>query len=316
MEPSSEKNNGTIVLSFFLVPTIMLLAGYILFPYPTPEFEKQLSLIPLFLGLIFLGVGFFYREKNTASKIKILGWGLFSFFWATMPAFLYLSEGGDLFNAVVCVIGVYVLIYLAYHEWISIQQNNHPSSLNWIAGGTFLAGIIYFTIENGVPGLKEWLIETVAAQSTDVLHLFGVNAMRDHTLIVYNNAPVNIIFACTAIQSMVLFVGMIGALPHVKLKRKTLGILITVIPIYFLNLIRNAGVVFLVGNNIVPFDIAHNVIGKIGSLLALILLLVITFKITPELYDEIIGIIDLPKRKGPVEIFFRRLVGKKEHAHR
>jgi archaeosortase A (PGF-CTERM-specific) len=316
MEPSSEKNNGTIVLSFFLVPTIMLLAGYILFPYPTPEFEKQLSLIPLFLGLIFLGVGFFYREKNTASKIKILGWGLFSFFWATMPAFLYLSEGGDLFNAVVCVIGVYVLIYLAYHEWLSIQQNNHPSGLNWIAGGTFLAGIIYFTIENGVPGLKEWLIETVAAQSTDVLHLFGVNAMRDHTLIVYNNAPVNIIFACTAIQSMVLFVGMIGALPHVKLKRKTLGILITVIPIYFLNLIRNAGVVFLVGNNIVPFDIAHNVIGKIGSLLALILLLVITFKITPELYDEIIGIIDLPKRKGPVELFFRRLVGKKEHAHR
>jgi exosortase/archaeosortase len=56
---------------------------------------------------------------------------------------------------------------------------------------------------------------------------------------------------------------------------------------------------------------AHNVIGKTGSLLALIVLLFITFKILPEMYDEIIGILDLPKRKGPVELFIRRLLGRK-----
>jgi archaeosortase A (PGF-CTERM-specific) len=184
--------------------------------------------------------------------------------------------------------------------------------LNWIAGGTFLAGIIYFTIENGIiPGLRDWFIEIVAAQTCDVLHLFGVNVSRIHDLIIYNNIPVTIIFACTAIQSMVLFVGMIGALPRVGLKRKALGLLATVVPIYFLNLIRNAGVVYMVGSGMTSFEMAHNVIGKTGSLLALILLLFITFKIVPELYDEIIGIIDLPKRKGPVELFFRRLVGKK-----
>jgi len=317
MEPPSEKHPGRIVVLFFLIPTVMLLIGYLFFPYPPPEFEKQLSLIPLFLGLLFLGAGFFYPKKNTASSLKILGWGLFSFFWATMPAFLYLSEDGDIFNAAVCVIGVYVLMYLAYHEWLSIKRNTYITSLNWIAGGTFLAGIIYFTIENGIiPGLKEWLIETVAAQSTDLLHLFGVNAVRDHALIVYNTAPVNIIFACTAIQSMVLFVGMIGALSHVSVKRKTLGLLVTIVPIYFLNLIRNAGVVFMVGSNLVPFDIAHNVIGKVGSLLALIVLLFITFKITPELYDEIVGIIDLAKRKGPIERLFGTVLGKKDDAHR
>jgi archaeosortase A (PGF-CTERM-specific) len=217
---------------------------------------------------------------------------MFSFFWATMPSFLYFSE--------------------AYHEWLSIKRNDHVSCLNWIAGGTFLAGIIYFTIENGIiPGLRDWFIEIVAAQTCDVLHLFGVNVSRIHDLIIYNNIPVTIIFACTAIQSMVLFVGMIGALPRVGLKRKALGLLATVVPIYFLNLIRNAGVVYMVGSGMTSFEMAHNVIGKTGSLLALILLLFITFKIVPELYDEIIGIIDLPKRKGPVELFFRRLVGKK-----
>ncbi|MBE3121732.1 MAG: archaeosortase A [Thermoplasmata archaeon] len=317
MTAPSEKNNGRVVLSFFLIPTIMLIFGYVLFPYPPSLLARQLSFIPLFLGLILLGAGFFFKGKNTASMLKIVGWGMVAFFWATMPSFLYFSEGGDVFNAAVCIIGVYVLMYMAYHEWLSIIRNDHVSCLNWIAGGTFLAGIIYFTIENGiVPGLKDWLIEFVAAQSTDLLHLFGVNASRNQTLIIYNNTPVTIIFACTAIQSMVLFVGMIGALSRVNMKRKALGLLVTVVPIYFLNLVRNAGVVFMVGSGMVSFELAHNVIGKAGSLLALIVLLFVTFKIVPELYDEIVGIIDLPKRRGPVELFIGRLLGKKHDAHR
>jgi archaeosortase A (PGF-CTERM-specific) len=312
MDVSSEKTNRWIVLSYFLIPTVMLIVGYLLFPYPPSSFARQLSFIPLFLGLIFLGFGFLYWKKNIASWLKILGWGLFSFFWATMPSFLYFSEGGDVFNAGVCIIGVFVLLYVAYHEWLSITRDEQVSCLNWIAGGTFLAGIIYFTIENDIiPGLKDWLIENVAAQTSYVLHLFGVNVSQTHDLILYNNIPITIIFACTAIQSMVLFVGMIGALPHVHLKRKILGLLVTVVPIYFLNLIRNAGVVYMVGSGMTSFEIAHNVVGKTGSLLALIVLLFITFKIVPELYDEIIGIIDLPKRKGPVELFIRRLAGKK-----
>jgi archaeosortase A (PGF-CTERM-specific) len=229
-----------------------------------------------------------------------------------MPVFLYFSEGGDIFNAAVCIIGVYVLLYVAYHEWLSLVRNEPVSCLNWIAGGTFLAGIIYFTIENGIiPGLKDWFIETVAAHSVDVLHLFGVNVSRMQDLILFNNVPITIIFACTAIQSMVLFIGMIGAIPRVPLKRKALGLLVTVVPIYFLNLIRNAGVVYMVGSGMTSFEMAHNVIGKTGSLLALILLLFLTFKIVPELYEEIMGIINLPKRKGPVELFIGGLLGKK-----
>ena len=317
MEVPLEKNRGLVVLSFFLIPTVMLLVGYVFFPYPPSYFARQISFVPLFLGLILLGIGFFYKRKKTASVLKIIGWGLFAFFWATMPAFLYYSEGGDVFNGAVCVIGVYVLIYMAYHEWLSRRRDTYVSCLNWIAGGTFLAGIIYFTIENGIiPGLQEWLIETVAAHTADVLHLFGIDAMRSHDLIIYNNMPVTIIFACTAIQSMVLFVGMIGALSQVNLKRKALGLLVTVVPIYFLNLIRNASVVYMVGSGMVSFEIAHNVIGKTGSLLALIVLLFITFKIVPEMYDEIVGIINLTKRKGPVELFLGRVLGKKHDTHR
>ena len=306
-----DKSDKSVVFLFFLIPTIMLIVGYLFAPYPQTEFLKQLLNIPLFLGLFLLGIGFLLRNKKHGSSLKIAGWIVFSSFWATAPSSLYFSEGGDVFNAAVCIIGIYILIYMAYHEWLSIQRKNRPLCLNWIAGGTFFAGIIYFAIDSSIfPELRTGLIELVATHSTKVLHLFGVEASRQGSVILYNGIYINIIFACTAIQSMVLFVGMIGALPKIDLKRRLAALAVTVIPIYFLNLIRNAGVVYMVGADITSFEMAHNIIAKAGSLIALIALLFLTFKIVPELYNEILCIFDLPKRKGPVENFFAKFLGK------
>jgi archaeosortase A (PGF-CTERM-specific) len=300
-----------IALIVVIVPTIMLLVGAFINPYPPSEIAQKLVLIPLFLGLILLGFGYFQQNKRSGSKWKICGWSTYAFFWATSPAYLYFSEGGDVFNAIVCTIGVYILIYIAYHEWLSIKTNTFPTCLNWIAGASFLAGIIYFIVDSGIfPVIKSWFIEVVAYQSNAVLNLFGIESILQGSIIILNGHPITIIFACTAIQSMVLFVGMIGALPQVPIRKKLIGIAITVVPIYFLNLIRNASVIFLIGNNITSFNTAHNIIAKTGSLIALIILLFITFKILPTLYNEIICLFDLSKRKGPVEIFFSQFMGK------
>jgi len=309
---SSSKQNTTVVFLVFFIPTILLLIGFFAFPYPGSRISQQSIFLPLFLGLILLGTGFLWKHKNQGSKIKIVGWSVFAFYWATRPSFLYYSEAGDVFNAAVCIIGVYVLLYLAYHEWVSIQKNDHLSCLNWIAGSSFLAGIIYFTLEADIiPGVKNWLIETVATHSADVLRLVGLRVRQSGSVIVYNEIPINIIFACTAIQAAVLFVGMNGALHTISLKRKVLMIAMTLIPVYFLNLVRNASVIFLVGGNITSFNIAHNVLSKAGALLVLIVLLFVNFRVVPELYTEITGIIDLPKHEGPVEVLFRKLLRKK-----
>ena len=312
MSKNINVTDKTIIFLFFLIPTTMLIIGYFIFPYPPSTLAQQLVYIPLFLGLILLGIGFLWKEKMIGAKIKISGWLVFSFFWATSPSYLYLSEGGDIFNASVCIVGVYILIYIAYHEWLSLQKNEYIPCLNWIAGGSFIAGIIYFTIDSGIiPELKNLLINTVAEHSILLMNLFGAQATRHGSIIIYGGAPITIIFACTAIQSMVLFVGMNGSINKVNVKRKILAISATIIPIYFLNLIRNAAVVFLIGSNITSFNIAHNVIGKTGSLIALVGLLFLNFKITPELYNEINCIIGLPKRNGPIEKFFRKIMGKK-----
>ncbi len=278
----------------------MLLAGFWLFPYPQPSFQ-WVAYVILFLGLGLLGAGVLDPSAKRGSILKAVGWVLFAFFWSTFPSFLYYSEGGDIVNAVVAVIGVYILVYLGYQEWLSTKLGEYPKSLAWIAGAASLAGLVYFSIDILLPSLKDGLIVVVAGQSAWLLTLFGQEVSQSGAIILLNNVPIQIIFACTAIQSIMLFVGMIGAMPSVDVRRRLVALLATVIPIYLLNLVRNAGVVFLVGGEVTSFEMAHNVIGKAGSLLALVALLFLTFRMVPELYDTLVGVFSLPKRKGPLE---------------
>ncbi len=50
------------------------------------------------------------------------------------------------------------------------------------------------------------------------------------------------------------------------------------------------------------FGVAHNIIGKGGSLVALVVLLLIIGRFIPEVFDEITSLMDLPKNNhGPLE---------------
>jgi archaeosortase A (PGF-CTERM-specific) len=313
MEEKCVIHHENVVFFFFSIPTVMLIVGYFIYPYPPSDLAKMLIQIPIFLGLILLGTGFFCTDKKKGRWIKISGWMVFAFFWATSPSYLYFSEGGDIINAVLCILGVYLLVYIAYHEWLSLRRNENPSCLHWFAGASFIAGIIYFTIDSEVfPVIKNIMIEMVASQTCGMLNLLGLQAYSQGRVVFYGGYPITIIFSCTAVQSMVLFIGMILPLYKADLKRKLLGLLVTVPPIYFLNLVRTTSVVYLAGGDITSVEIAHNIIGKTGSLIALVVFAFIIFRILPELYDEIASIIDLPKRKGPVEEFFINLFGEKK----
>ena len=302
---------GTIASLFIIIPTICIIIGALFFSYPIKEEVKLLLPVPLFIGLILLGVGFLLKKERVSNKLKIAGWGIFAFYWSTQPNTLYFGEDGDFVNAFLCIAGVYVLFYFAYHEWLSMRRKESIGCLNWIAGASAIAGFIYFVIE--LTPLAPWLIETVAAQSGWLLDMFIGNVSVQGVNIFYEGSyVVSIIFACTAVQSMVIFVGMILPLPKVDLKKKVYGLLATVVPIYLLNLIRNAIIVYLVKDDPNLFFMAHNVIGKGGSLLALVILLLIVIKIVPEIFDEIIALTDLPKRNGPLEHFIKKTIWRKK----
>ena len=303
---------------FIIIPVLALILGYFINPYNVISSEgyvTSLIQIPLFLGLILLFIGFIVKKNPQAPWLKIAGWIIFAFYWATQPAHLYFGEEGDIVNAIICIIGVFVLFYIAYHEWLSIKRNEEVSCLNWIAGASAIAGIIYFGIEKSPVAVS--LIYEVAKQSAFVLDLLIDNVTVGSPGIygtpIYHNGEyaVSIIFACTAIQSFVIFVGMICALQKINMKKRIIGLTITILPVYFLNLLRNAMVAFLTVKNITDFNVAHNYIAKAGSLVALVVLLLILVKIIPEILDEIYCLIDLHKRNGPLEKFFKKIWGKK-----
>lgn len=292
---------------FIIIPTVFVILGWMFFKPPFSPEIKVMLLFPVFIGLIFIGLGAI-SEKKISEELKISGWIIFAFYWSTqINNFL---EYQDLVNVFICIGGIYVLSYLAYHEWISIKTGEKISCLDWIAGAAAISGLIYFSMEQSP--ISSWLIESVATQSAALLNFFTGNiGVNGHTIYYNGEYAVTIIFACTAIQSIVLFVGMIFSLNNVSLKRKVYGLIVTVAPIYFLNLIRNASMAYLIGSDLTSFNIAHNWIGKGGSLVALVVLLFVVAKIVPEIFDEILCLIDLPKRKGPIERkihnYFRRV---------
>ncbi len=124
-------------------------------------------------------------------------------------------------------------------------------------------------------------------------------------------SSVAIIQSCTAIQSMLIFIGAIYCVQALK-RSKWYAFFATVPVIYVLNLLRNLGIIYMMDVLGWSYDFSHNTVGKAGSFLALIVLAFITFKLLPELLDNFWGILDLRDRGKKKEEEEKGDVGKEE----
>ncbi|MCK5559950.1 MAG: archaeosortase A [Thermoplasmata archaeon] len=89
--------------------------------------------------------------------------------------------------------------------------------------------------------------------------------------------------------------------------------------IYFINLFRNAGIIYATNEQLLgddTFNIAHHYIGKALSLFVLIILVFVVFEVLPEFLENILGIMDLNRRnkKGMVVDGFVELEDKSKKA--
>jgi len=299
-------------LFFFGLPTIFLIFGHFLFwDVSNYDLFDAITTPILFAGLVLLGTGYYIKRKNHLTLF--LAWIVFATYWSLQPEFLYYKEDGDIANAILCILGVYFLFYISYHEYLNMKRGENIHSLKFLAGSTFYAGMLYFTFKK-INLLGGWLIKIVAQQSVFLLNLLGYNAKVGSIIYgintqvpVYFNGheSVQLILACTGLQSMAVFIGVIIAIKS-DFNKRIKAFLITVPTIYVLNLIRNAGVIYGVEELGFSFYFMHNVVGKIGSLIALIVIAFFVFDLLPELYDDIISIIKLYKRKGPIERLFTK----------
>jgi archaeosortase A len=106
---------------------------------------------------------------------------------------------------------------------------------------------------------------------------------------VLNGRSVEIILACTAIESIALFAGVIISV-RASLHRKIAALAVSTFAIYSLNIIRNAFVMAAYGESWFgddSFAVAHNIIAKAGSIVALLAIAYLVFALLPELLSVI-----------------------------
>ncbi len=239
------------------------------------------------------------RLKITAAGA---GWVFFAVHWASKST--HYVQVGDYVNVVLIIVAVILCVFIGY---VMMRQDkrilrdingiNTTTSLFMATTASAIGGVSYF-IFSEIQSMNTWIISTVTDQTIWLASLFGVMITRlDWNLVAVNGYKVEIILACTAIESIALFIGIIASV-NAPFKRLASAFLVSVPVIYILNLIRNVFVVNAYGMNWfgdpdMSFYIAHTVIAKAGSLIALFLIAYAVLKILPEILDMIDGILNM-----------------------
>ncbi len=233
--------------------------------------------------------------------------------WISLSAYWSLQLGTyieiqDYINAFLVVAAAVISIFIAH---IIIQsRNNHEKGYEVfisLSRAASVGGLLYFLFAE-VGFLNTGIISMVTDQAIWVTGKFGfpVEQVAWNQLAV-NGMAVEIILACTAIESIALFSGIISSAAGAPAARKLRAFMISVPVIYILNLQRLAFTASAYGFSWFgtpdeSFHISEHIITKAGSLLALFFISYLVLKTLPEISDMIDGVMKM------MRIEFRRLM--------
>ncbi|MFA5861796.1 MAG: archaeosortase A [Candidatus Thermoplasmatota archaeon] len=276
---------------------------------------------PFLLAMVFAGIGLlavgFLTRGPRSNLYRAAGWVLFGLYWPFQaPEFFWPTHTTepDPINGWFTLLGPVFLFWVAWHEMRSYDWGEDPRALRWFAGASAISAATYFVIYE-IPVVTKWIIHQTALQSAWLYNTLFFHAVQRahvvqdaagdaHIFLPGGDYAVTVVLACTAIQSMMIFVGAIACLIASN-RRKAWAYLVTVPTIYLLNLFRNAGIIYGYKDlawgpfGIDPFEWMHSWVGKIGSLLALVLIALAVFTLLPELHSNILDLFDLRKRRAP-----------------
>lgn len=268
-------------------------------------------------NVLWLAVGLMVASSVIPRSFRVrklvggIGWIVFSIHWSYQP--LHYLEVLDYANAILTIVVALFCLFVAYimfHEYregpLYILKNRQVlhskfsdkdekgslDIISMITSASALGALFYFPFAN-FSALNTWIIGSVTSQVLWVLQYFEVPAyLKAWNMITLNGYTVEIILACTAIESMALFIGLIGAV-KAPLSRLATAFIISVPVIYVLNLVRDIFVVVAYGEQWFGADsfvIAHNYIAKTGSGIALFAISYAVLRVLPELLEMIDGL--------------------------
>jgi archaeosortase A (PGF-CTERM-specific) len=249
------------------------------------DFLSAMILGWLTANVLWLGLALLMASAISGRRaLSGLGWILFGVHWLKQPSH-YLAIG-DYFNVGLTLA---VALFSFYLGWIILAKGCRSRSCDWAGSAVAIGGFAYFPFAELAP-LRDWLIFETAELTLFLLNAFDVPAAAGGgSVITLYGHSVEIVLACTAIESMALFAGVVLSV-QAPLKRKMAALLVSVPVIYALNLFRNIFVVVAYGEGWFgenSFYLAHNVIAKAGSAVALFAIAYVVLMLLPELLDMI-----------------------------
>lgn len=275
-------------------------------------------------GMLLLGLSL--SRRGGLHHVSLLAWPLVGL------GFFLMADGywkdGDPVLTVMLSAALPASIGFAWWEW-KADDARDVSALRWLKGAVALAGLPYLATYH-VPWLSKLAIVAVASQSAMMLRFSGAGDVRVGETYVstpegqvlwqewegniwfwsqpFGDYPiqtdlvwadgtsvgVNIVLACTALQSMIVFVGAIAVL-DLSWKRRLRALLLTLPLIHVLNIFRNAGIVWLHAIHgevevfgLQMFEFAHTYAARVVALLAMYGLALVMFRLLPELHNHVL----------------------------
>ena len=238
--------------------------------------SKEVATIAGALGMVFLAISWHRRHNEGVSRLAQCGWILVGLYFFNDS--LYYFELEDLVLTIMSALALPIAVALVIAEARSLTERDR-AALNWARGCVAYAGGPYLLVAH-IPWLSVLAIWFVATQVAMFLSFTGTvdiklgetyvntdegrflwddwdgnkwfmtDGFAEHPfqteLIMADGGfiGINFVLACTALQSMIVFIGAISVL-DVDRKRRIRALLFTIPIIHILNLFRNAGLVWM-----------------------------------------------------------------------
>ena len=216
-----------------------------------------------------------------------IGWALFGVHWVSSS--FYYVDLADYFNVILTLLVAVFCVLIAKKMLFGGRETG--DIVYRLTRVTAVGGMVYFMLSQ-IPLLNTGIISTVTDQTIWMIRLFGYEVQPvEWNMMRINTSLVEIILACTAIESIALFIGLITTAGS-NYYRMFKAFAVSVPVIYLLNLFRNTFITVAFGNMwfgppAQSFFIAHSIIAKIGSALALLVISYMVLRILPEVLDLI-----------------------------
>jgi len=299
--------------------------------------EAALRPIIGLLGMVSLGLAFTIKRK-ISKYCAALGWIFVGiYFGLSCPYYVKIMDPTlILMTGSAPILGLYLASYELNVKYNQDDVELVPEHMKWLRGMIFFAGTPYLLVAQ-IPHLNRLAIIFVAWQVVLFMKWTGSGDVKLGDFIVntseqpgnevlwdswngnkwwlFDQLPengmfvelinsdgssigINFVLACTALQSIIIFVGAILAV-NTKLKTKIRALVIVIPLIHALNLFRNAGLIWMHSNypnwewfGISIFDFGHSYASKVLSLFAMFLMALVIFEILPKLHSNVLGVIN------------------------